>query len=175
MGMRDARPLGIMVAVENVGPPVGERARKENTHMSAQENKVLARRFFEEVTGQRNLDLAKELFDADYKHHDPGLPPQMQESRDAYIGHLPMYYDAFPDFELSLDDILAEGDEVAARWSFTGTHQGDLMGVPATGRQVRASGMTIQRVSDGKIVEGWTIFDTMGLMQQLGVMEQPPG
>jgi steroid delta-isomerase-like uncharacterized protein len=99
----------------------------------------------------------------------------MQESRDAYIGHLPMYYGAFPDFELSLDDMLAEGDEVATRWSFTGTHQGDLMGVPATGRQVRASGMTIQRVSDGKIVEGWTIFDTMGLMQQLGVMEQPPG
>jgi hypothetical protein len=107
-------------------------SEERRTRMSAEENKVLARRFFEEVTGQRNLDLAKELFDADYKHHDPGLPPQMQESRDAYIGHLPMYYDAFPDFELSLDDILAEGDEVAARWSFTGTHQGDLMGVPAT-------------------------------------------
>jgi steroid delta-isomerase-like uncharacterized protein len=143
--------------------------------MSAEENKVLARRFFVEVTGQRKLDLATEIFEADYKHHDPGLPPQMQESRDAYIGHLPMYYEAFPDFQLSVDDMLAEGDEVATRWSFTGTHQGDLMGVGATERQVHASGMTFQRISEGKIVEGWTIFDTMGMMQQLGVMEQPPG
>jgi predicted ester cyclase len=99
----------------------------------------------------------------------------MQESRDAYIGHLPIYYDAFPDFELSLDYIFAEGEKVASRWSFTSTHQGDLMGVGATGRQVRASGMTIQRVSDGRIVEGWTIFDTMGLIEQLLVMEQPLG
>jgi steroid delta-isomerase-like uncharacterized protein len=136
--------------------------------LSAEESKTLSRRFWEEVADQRNLDLAGKLFVPHYVHHDPGLPPEMQQGRDAYLQHLPMFYAAFPDFRLAIDDTIAEGDKVATRWSFRGTHQGELMGIPATGKQVAASGITIQRVADGKIVEGWTLFDALGMLQQLG-------
>ena len=142
--------------------------------MSAEDNKALSRRFWEEVADQRNLELADELFAAGYVHHDPGLPPEMQRSRDAYMQHLPMFYAAFPDFHLTIEDMVAEGDRVATRWSFRGTHQGELMGMPGTGKKVAASGTTIQRAAEGKIVEGWTLFDTLGMLQQLGVVP-PPG
>ena len=114
--------------------------------------------------------MAKELLALDYHHHDPGLPPEVQQSRDTYIGYLPMFYGAFPDLRVTVEDMVAEGDEVATRWSFRGTHQGELMGIPATGKQVEASGITIHRVSGGKIVEGWTILDNLGMMRQLGII-----
>ncbi len=136
----------------------------------SKENKALSRRFWEEVTDQRNLNLAKELFAPDYHHHDPGLPPEVQQSLDAYIGHLPMFYEAFPDLRVTVEDMIAEGDEVATRWTFRGTHKGELMGIPATGKQVEASGITIHRVSGGRIVEGWTILDNLGMMRQLGIV-----
>lgn len=141
--------------------------------MSAEENKSLSRRFWEEVADQRNLELANELFVPGYVHHDLGLPPQMQQSRDAYMQHLPMFYAAFPDFHITVEDMIAEGDRVATRWSFSDAHRGDLMGIPGTGKKVAASGTTIQRIADGKIVEGWTIFDVLGMMQQLGVAPSP--
>lgn len=141
--------------------------------MSAEENKSLSRRFWEEVADKRNLELANELLVSGYIHHDPGLPPHMQQSRDAYIQHLPTFYAAFPDFHITVENMIAEGDRVATRWSFSGAHQGDLMGIPRTGKKVGASGTTIQRISNGKIVEGWTIFDVLGILQQLGVAPPP--
>ena len=85
----------------------------------------------------------------------------MQHSRDAYIGHLPMFYEAFPDLRVTVEDMLAEGDKVATRWTIRGTHQGELMGIPPTGKQVEASGITIHRVSGGKSWRGgrsWTTW-----------------
>ena len=149
--------------------------------MSAEQNRSLSRRFWEEVAGQRNLELANELLVSGSLHHDPGLPPQMQQSRDAYMQHLPMFYAAFPDFHITVEDMIAEGDRVATRWSFSSVHQGELMGIPGTGKMVGALGTTVQRIADGKIVEGWTIFDVLGILQQLGVVprriraERKPG
>lgn len=141
--------------------------------MSTEESKALARRFFEEVAGGGHLDRAAELMAADYRHHDPRLPPEVQGSRDAYIGHFPMYTAAFPDLRTTVDDVVAEGDRAAVRWAITGTHNGALMGIPPTGKRIDCSGITIQRIAGGKIVEGWTIFDTLGLLQQIGVAPSP--
>jgi steroid delta-isomerase-like uncharacterized protein len=138
--------------------------------MSAEDNKAIARQSWEEVADHRNLELADELFVPGYVHHDPGLPLQMQQSHDAYMQHLPMFYSAFPDFHLIIEDMVAERDGVATRWSFRGTHQGELMGMPGTGKKVAASGITIQRVDGGKTVEGWTLFNTLRMLQQIGVV-----
>ena len=76
--------------------------------------------------------------------------------------------------KIQIEDILAEGDTVATRWAGTGTHQGDGLGFPATGRPVQFKGMTFVRVENGKLVEGWNSFDQLGMLQQLGVVN-PPG
>ena len=141
--------------------------------MSVEGNRAVARRFFTEVANGGNLEVAKEFMPPEYHHHDPGLPPQLLGSRDAYIGHFPMYTAAFPDLSTTVDDMIAEEDKVVTRWTIRGTHNGELMGIPPTGKSVAASGITIQRFADGKIVEGWTNFDTLGILQQLGVVPSP--
>src|SRR5258707_12761741 len=133
--------------------------------MSVEENRATSRQFFEQSQAGGDFDAARNLFVPEYRHHDPQLPPQMQEGRDTYITHLPMFTAAFPDMRMSVDDLVAEGDRVVTRWSFTGTQNGELMGIPPTGKSVAASGITIQRFVDGKIVEGWTNFDLLGLLQ----------
>jgi steroid delta-isomerase-like uncharacterized protein len=141
--------------------------------MSTDENKALARRFFDEVVNGGHLDRAAQMMAADYRHHDPGLPPEMLGSRDAYVSHFPMYTAAFPDMRVVVDDVVADGDRVAMRWTLTGTHNGNLMGIPPTGKPVNVSAITIQRIAGGTIVEGWTIFDALGMMQQIGVVPAP--
>ncbi len=141
--------------------------------MTSGDNKTIARRFFEEVAGGGHLDRAAELMAGDYRHHDPGLPPEMRGSRDAYVGHFPMYTAAFPDLRTTVDDLVAEGDKVAIRWTIAGTHNGELMGIPPSGKRINCSGITIQRIADGKIVEGWTNFDALGMLQQIGAIPSP--
>jgi steroid delta-isomerase-like uncharacterized protein len=141
--------------------------------MTTEENKALARRFFTEVADGGHLDHAAEMMAADYRHHDPGLPPELQGSREAYINHFPMYTAAFPDMRIAVDDVVADGDKVVTRWTLTGTHNGNLWGVPPTGKRVDCSAITIQRIAGGVIVEGWTIFDALGMMQQIGVVPSP--
>jgi steroid delta-isomerase-like uncharacterized protein len=80
---------------------------------------------------------------------------------------------AFPDLQLSVNDQVAEGDRVAARWTVTGTHKGEYYGIPATGKQVGHSGTAFYRLENGRIAEVWLLSDTMGLMQQLGVIPAP--
>jgi len=80
---------------------------------------------------------------------------------------------AFPDFRVTTENIVAEGDKVAVRWTVTGTHEGTLMGVPPTGRPVKFSGMTIYRFADGKIVENWWAYDALGMMQQITAPVEP--
>jgi steroid delta-isomerase-like uncharacterized protein len=85
------------------------------------------------------------------------------------------YLTAFPDGKITIDDQLAEGDLVTSRWTGRGIHQGDLMGIPPTGKQVTVTGITISRVKDGKVVEEWTNWDTLGLLQQVGVVPEMAG
>ena len=84
-----------------------------------------------------------------------------------------MFLSAFPDTQMTVEDELADGDKVATRWTATGTHTGELMGIPPTGKQVTVTGMDINRLVGGKIVEHWGEFDQMGMMQQLGVVPAP--
>ena len=131
-----------------------------------------ARRFFKEVWTDGKLDLVDELFAPDYVGHSAGSegPIQGPEGVKEYVGGL---LAAFPDLGMTVEDQIADGDSVATRWTARGTHGGDLMGIEATGRTATVTGITIQRIRDGKIVAGWTNWDTLGLLGQLGVAPQP--
>ncbi len=138
--------------------------------MATDANKALIRRFFEEY----RLDVIDALFAPDYTHHDPNLPPELQHGRDAYKQVVAMFLAAFPDLRTTVEDLIAEGDKVTARWTFRGTHHGEFMGIPPTGKQVVWTGMSITRVANGKIVEQWGEQDFLGVLQQLGVVPSAP-
>jgi steroid delta-isomerase-like uncharacterized protein len=143
--------------------------RVEEDIMSA-ENKAMVRRWFEEVWNKGREGAVDELLHAPAVVH--GLGPDL-EGPDAFKGFHRAYRNAFPDVRIQIEGIVSEGDTVAARWAGTGTHQGDGLGFPATGRQVQFRGMTFARVENGKLVEGWNTFDQLGMLQQLGVVSVP--
>jgi steroid delta-isomerase-like uncharacterized protein len=134
----------------------------------SEQNKAIARRVFEEVWNKGNLDALDEVYVADVVGHNapPGQPPGIKGTRQ-FIG---MYLQAFPDTRMVVEDQVAEGDKVVTRWTATGTHRGELMGMPPTGKSVRVTGITINRLEGGKIVEEWGIFDQLGMLQQLGAI-----
>ena len=134
--------------------------------MSTEQNKALVHRFFEEFS----TTTVDELFVPNYAHHDPGLPPELQRGRDAYKQLVTMFRAGFPDIKMTVEDLVAEGEKVVARWTWHGTNQGEFQGMPPTGKQVTGSGISIHRVADGKIAEAWVNFDTLGMLQQLGVI-----
>jgi steroid delta-isomerase-like uncharacterized protein len=138
--------------------------------MTVKENKALLRRYGEEVFGKGNVAVSDEILAADYVHHDPGVPP----GREGRKQLAEMHHMAWSDLDFKIEDIVAEGDQVALRWSCSATHTGEWMGIPPTGKRVTWSGIGIHRVKDGKMVESWDMVDNLGLMQQLGVV-QPPG
>jgi steroid delta-isomerase-like uncharacterized protein len=146
----------------------GKRAGKEEMHMSTEENKALVRRAFEEGWNTGNLDLFDETTAPEYILHDPSVPEDVRgvESVKRFAS---MYLQAFPDLRFTIEDQLAEGAKVAMRWTSSATHRGELMGIPPTNNQTGVSGITISRVSEGKLVEDWNVWDTLGLMRQLGV------
>ena len=110
------------------------------------------------------------LFVPDYVHHDHGLPPEMQGSRDAYKQVTAMFHTGFPDIKITVEDLVAEGEKVVARWTWRGTRQGEFQGIPPTGKQVTGSGISIHRLASGKLAEAWVNFDALGILQQLGVI-----
>lgn len=135
-------------------------------------NKALARRLTEEAFNAGNLEVTDELIARDFVGHDPALPEDLRGPagvRESIAG----YRAAFPDLHLAVEAQIAEGDTVVTRWRAVGTHQGELMGMPATGKQGTVTGITIDRIADGKIAESWTNWDTLGLMQQLGAVPAP--
>ena len=138
--------------------------------MSTEDNKALVRRLYEEVFNRGNLSTVDELLAADYIDHTalPGTSPG-PEGLKQFIS---MFRAAFPDLHFTIEDMIAEGDTVVVRQTYRGTHQGNLMGIPPTGKQVTISALHIYRVAGGKIVEGWVNSDDLGMMQQLGVI--PP-
>ena len=118
---------------------------------------------------QGNTAVFDELLAANYIGHDPSGPIRGPEGFKQFYA---MYSTAFPDTHLAIEDQIAEGNEVTTRWTATGTHRGPLMGIPATGKQVRVAGITITRFATGKEAEAWFSYDTLGMLQQLGVV--PP-
>ena len=136
--------------------------------MSTEDNKAHVRRGFEAVN-QKNLAVFDELLTPDVVFHNASTTMQGLE---AYKQFLSMYMTAFPDLQFTVEDMIAEGDTVVARFTTRGTHQGNLMGIPPTGKQVSGTGMFIDRIVNGKGVEQWSNGDDLGLLQQLGVI--PP-
>ena len=129
--------------------------------------KALSRRIFEEVWNQQNLSTADELIASNFVDHDPQSSVQGLESYKQFVRY---YLTAFPDSHFTVEDEIAEGQMVVTRWTVSGTHTGNLGAIPATGRRISVTGISCGRVENGKIVEGWTNWDTLGMMQQLGVL-----
>ena len=137
--------------------------------MSTEANKALLLRWFEEDK-KRNLAAMEELCAPDYVFHGTGVLPDSDLAR--IKQQHTVFWAAFPDAHLMLEDMIAEGDKVVHRYTFRGTHQGDFMGVPATGKVVTVTGICISRFAGGKFVEEWDNQDVLGLMQQLGAIPQ---
>ncbi len=133
--------------------------------MSAAGNIALVRRFIEEVLGRGDFGALNALAAPDCPDHAdaPGPAP----CPEALAHFLATWRAAFPDLQITVEDMIAEGDRVAARWTLRGTHRGDFLGVPATGRQVTVAGMEFYRLADGQIAERWAVVDIAGLLRQL--------
>jgi steroid delta-isomerase-like uncharacterized protein len=135
----------------------------------SEQNKAVVRRVFDELWNRGNLPVADEFFASTYTHHDPSTPdagrgPESEKKR------VTLYRTALHDLRLTIEDIIAEGEMVMARWSCRGTHKGDLNGIAPTGKQIAIYGISMVRFASGKMVEGWINWDALGLMQQLGVV-----
>jgi predicted ester cyclase len=141
--------------------------------MSLEANKALARRIWEEVLNGRNPRLADELIAPDAVEHEtaPGINPRGPEGLKAVVA---MLSTGFPDYHFAVDQLIAEGDKVAAQTTFSGTHRGLFMGVPPTGKRVAQRQMHIVRLLAGKVVEHWAVRDDLGAFQQLGVIPEMP-
>jgi predicted ester cyclase len=139
--------------------------------MSTEANKTTVRRLVEEGINGSNETVFLDLLSPDIVDHSarPGLPP----GRAGWNLFRKLFRAAFPDGSWTIADMVAEGDLVAARASFTGTHQGEFMGIPPTGRQVTVSAMYICRLAGDTIVERWAHSDELGMLQQLGVIPAP--
>jgi steroid delta-isomerase-like uncharacterized protein len=134
-------------------------------------NKNVIKAFLEDVINQGRLERANDLVKEDFVELDP-LPGQQQgmEGLKAVIHAL---RSAFPDMHWVVDEMVAEGQKVVTRFVWTGTHRGVFLGIPATGRSVEVKGVVIDRLEDGKMADSRILMDTMGLMQQLGVISPP--
>lgn len=135
-------------------------------------NKAVARRFFTEVWGGGSEAVARELLADTYVGHMTGNPVPLD--RDGWLAFFRDFRVAFPDAQFTVEDVVAEGDRVALRLTMRGTHRGPFNGIPPTGKSVVVVGVSIERIVDGRIVEGWVTNDALGMLQQLGVIPGPP-
>jgi steroid delta-isomerase-like uncharacterized protein len=138
--------------------------------MSAEENKEIVRRFWG-VWEKGNIGLVDELVAPDYVNHSPGMPGQ-PEGPEGIKAVVSMFRAGMPNLRVVIEDMIAEGDKVMMRYKIEGTHEGELFGVPPTGRRVSIESITVERVSGGKIREHWRVTDTLDMMQQLGAISE---
>jgi predicted ester cyclase len=142
--------------------------KKEDITVSLEENKALVRKSFEE--SDRRKTYPAELCAPGFTAHMPGSPPMGLEAWQKYVA---TYYIAFPDLKVTIEQMVAEGDRVAVRVVARGTHTGELMGIPAGGKQVLVVNHAFGRIAGGRIAEWWAAPDRMGMMQQIGAMPAP--
>ena len=134
-------------------------------------NKAVIRRFVEEVQNEKNEAAYDELNDPECVNLSS--PPGVPSDREGGKLYLWGFLNAFPDSHVTIDDMIAEGDRVVTKKTFTGTHTGDFAGIPATGKTVTLQYVDIMRVREGRIVEHWLSMDQLSFMQQLGVIPAP--
>jgi steroid delta-isomerase-like uncharacterized protein len=132
------------------------------------DNKALAQRWFAEVMNEGNEDALDEIASPNFVDHDP--LPGTSADRDGLHDFIKQVRSAFPDLEANIDDMLAEGDQIAVRSTFRGTHEGDFMGIPATGKKVEVANYDFVRIENGQAVEHWGTIDSAALMEQLGAV-----
>jgi steroid delta-isomerase-like uncharacterized protein len=132
------------------------------------EKKVILQRFFTELFNQAKLSVADELVAANYLNHNAA--PGETSGREGLKQFVTNLHGAWDDLTFTVEDQVAEGDKVTTRFTITGTHQGEFVGIPATGKPIRVQAINIHRVANGQIQEGWLEWDTLGMMQQLGVL-----
>lgn len=159
-----------------VKPLVGFQHYRTGTNMSKSESEIkdLLERVNNELYGEGNLDLIEEYVAEDYVEYNTASPEPIR-GRDGYRENVDMVRTAFPDMDVRTNQIIVDGNSAVNHWTIIGTHEGAAMGLEPTGNQVEFSGISIGRFEDGKVVEGWTVVDMMGLMRQLGVVETPMG
>ena len=142
--------------------------------MSTETNKATARRWFSDIITQGHLDVADEIFAANHIIHDPHAPPAGWPNGPEGLKLVASVFGGgFRDWNISIEDQIAEGDRVASRWAASATHTGPVMGMPPTGKTVQVTGVNVARFADGKIVESWFNFDMLTLLQQLGAIPTP--
>ena len=135
------------------------------------DNKTIIKMFVEEVINQGKLDRGDDLVVADFVELDP-LPGQ-QQGREGLKEVIGQMRTAFPDMHWVLEEMIAESDKVASRFTWTGTHRGPFLGIPATGRSVTVKGVVIDRLVEGRMADSRILMDTLSMMQQLGVIPAP--
>ena len=140
--------------------------------MSTEQNKSIVRRWIEEGWNKRNVKIIDDLYAPNVVQHDPSSPVPV-ESAEALKQYVRAFMNALPDLHFVIEDLVAEGDKVVWRFSSRGTHQGQLMGIPPTGRTANVTGMVLFRLENSKIVEVWVNIDTLGMLQQMGVIPMP--
>lgn len=136
--------------------------------MSTEENKALIRRFVEETFNKGNADAVEQFVAPDYIELDPS--PGQQQGLEGLKQVIAMTCSAFPDLHWTLEEQIAEGDKVVSRFTWRGTHRGDFFGVPATGKQITVSGMVIDRIVEGKLVESRMLMNTFSMLTQLSIV-----
>lgn len=135
--------------------------------MTTDDIKQLARNFFREVWNDRDESAIDRYIAAGARGNDPDFGA----GREAFRTQWKQWQAAFPDLHFAVEDVIAEGDKVLSRWTLTGTHQAEFMGIPATGRSISVTGMSLDVIEDGMIAEGFDGWDALGLRQQLGVLD----
>jgi steroid delta-isomerase-like uncharacterized protein len=138
--------------------------------MSTEQNKALAKRWGDEIWGKGNLAVVDELFAPNFVFHYPAT--EVTPNREGYKKIVTEWRAPLADIEGTTEDTIAEGDKVVVRWTWSGTHKGDYMGIAPTGKRMTLTGICILRIAGGKIVEEWGEMDMLGMMQQLGAF--PP-
>ena len=136
----------------------------------SEQNKALARRAIEEVWNEGKLAVIDELTASNATYYDPNVPGGKFTGPEGVKQFVQIYRGAFPDVRLTINDQIADGDKVVTRWTATGTHKGQLMGIAPTNKHATVTGVDIGLFQNGKVVEAWANYDMFGMLQQLGVV-----
>ncbi len=136
--------------------------------MSKQSNTETQKKMGEAINSGR-LEALREIFAADVVDHDPA--PDQAKGPEGFIQFFTQFRSAFPDLAIAVEHMVADEDNISLAYTVTGTHQGNFLGIPATGKKIKARGMQIARFESGKIVERWGSSDELGILKQIGAVK----
>ena len=141
-------------------------------NMQSTDNRQIVQRFMDECWNKGNLNSVAELVAADCRYHDPVFP-SLTSGAENIKNHIQNCRGGFPDLTFTIDDTIAERDEVVHHWTAVGTHKGQFLGMPPTNKKASVTGTSIYRIEGSKIAESWANWNLMSLMEQLGIAMAP--